>query len=254
MIVLRSLAFNVLFSAWTLAAFLVGLPALASTQAVHFCARLWVRGILALLAVTVGIRHRCVGLDNRPAGPAIYAFKHQSAWDTLVPVLVLERPAITLKQELLRLPLFGWYLSRSGAIPIDRAAGAKSLRRMIQAAKKATAAGQPLVIYPEGTRVAPGQRLPYRPGVAALYRALDLPVVPVAHNAGLFWGRRAFLKRPGVITLEFLPPIAPGLERAEFMRRLEESMETAANRLIDTVSSAASNRSRTNIDPARPGS
>jgi 1-acyl-sn-glycerol-3-phosphate acyltransferase len=124
-------------------------------------------------------------------------------------------------------PFYGWYAARAGSIAIDRSGGARALRGMVAAARRAAAAGRPVVIFPEGTRTAPGRRLAYQPGVAALYQALDLPIVPAAVNSGLFWGRRSFVKKPGRITLEFLDPIPPGLGRREMMAQLEERIETA---------------------------
>jgi len=194
MAVLRSLLFNVFFFAWTLAIVVMGLPFLLLPH--RFTYRLgafWVRVTLAVLGGLVGLRHRVVGLEHRLPGAAIYAVKHQSAWDTLVFALLLDEPAYVLKRELTYLPLFGWMLLRAGMIPVDRAGRASALRRMIGQAKQRTAAGRPLLIYPEGTRTAPGEHRPYQPGVAALYGQLDLPVVPVALNSGLFWGRRQFV-------------------------------------------------------------
>jgi 1-acyl-sn-glycerol-3-phosphate acyltransferase len=234
MAVLRSLLFNVFFFAWTLAIVVMGLPFLLLPH--RFTYRLgafWVRVTLAVLGGLVGLRHRVVGLEHRLPGAAIYAVKHQSAWDTLVFALLLDEPAYVLKRELTYLPLFGWLLLRAGMIPVDRAGRASALRRMIGQAKQRTAAGRPLLIYPEGTRTAPGEHRPYQPGVAALYGQLDLPVVPVALNSGLFWGRRQFVKRPGTITVEFLPAIPPGLPRRAFMAELEKRLEGACARLAE---------------------
>ena len=228
----RSLVFNFLFFGWTAVILVICAPALPfGVAAVHAVGRAWVRVTLALLLLTVGLRHRIVGLENLPEGPAIIAPKHQSTWDTLIFALPLRLPAYVLKRELLGIPLFGLYLRCAGMIPVDRAGGGAALKSMVAAAKAAKAAGRHLLIYPEGTRTAPGARRPYHPGVAALYGQLDLPVVPVALNSGLFWGRRAFMKRPGVITVEFLQPIPPGLSRREFMAELETRIETASDRL-----------------------
>jgi 1-acyl-sn-glycerol-3-phosphate acyltransferase len=153
--------------------------------------------------------------------------KHQSAWDTLILPVVLGDPAVVIKRELLWLPFYGWYAARAGSIPIDRRGGAGTLRRMVAAAREAAAAARPIVIFPEGTRTAPGQRLTYQPGVAALYQSLGLPLVPAAVNSGLYWGRRSFVKRPGRIVLSFLEPIPPGLPRREVMRELESRIEEA---------------------------
>lgn len=228
----RSLVFNILFFGWSAVILLICVPALPfGVAAVHAVGRLWVRVSLILLAATVGLRHRIIGLENLPAGPAIIAPKHQSAWDTLIFALPLRLPAYVLKRELMWIPLFGLYLRCAGMIPVDRSGGSGALKRMVAEAKAAASAGRHLLIYPEGTRTAPGERRPYHPGVAALYGQLDLPVVPVALNSGLYWRRRAFTKRPGVITVEFLPPIPPGLARRAFMAELERRIESASDRL-----------------------
>ncbi len=232
MIEARSLAFNALAAIWTVLIHVLALPCLVHPAAVFAAGRLWSRVILALLAGTVGLRYRAIGLDRRPKGAALYAVKHQSTWETLALPLLLGEPIYVLKRELISVPLFGWYMKRVGAIPVDRAGGAKALRAMIAAARAAAAAKRPIVIFPEGTRTAPGERRAYQPGVAALYVQLGLPVIPVAHNAGLFWGRRSFVKKPGIVTIEFLPAIEPGLPRREFMERLENAIESQAVALL----------------------
>ena len=225
----RSLAFNVAFIGWTVILGMAGLPLLlAPRPAVMRFGRLWDRGALALLRWIVGLDHEIRGLDRLPRGGCIIAMKHQSAWDTLILPIVLGDPAVVLKRELLRVPFYGWYAARAGSIAIDRKAGAGALRAMVKAARPVAAEGRPIVIFPEGTRTAPGARLPYQPGVAALYQALALPLVPAAVNSGHFWGRRSFLKRPGRIVLEFLDPIPQGLPRRRLMAELEERVETAA--------------------------
>ncbi len=232
MIFIRSLLFNVAFYLWTAFMFLLSLPALLlPVGAVWTLGRIWVCGTVLLLRILVGLTHEVRGIAHRPPGAALYAVKHQSAWDTLVFALLLDRPAIVLKKELLNLPLFGWYMRKCRMIPVDRKGRATALKRMAADARDRAAAGRPILIFPEGTRVAPGHRRPYQPGAAALYGALGLPVVPVALNSGLFWGRRSFHKLPGRIVVEFLPPIAPGLDRRIFMAELEAAIETAADRL-----------------------
>ena len=231
---LRSLAFQAAFYAWTGGIGLLTLPVLLLPRpAVLAAARLWIDGTFWLLARLVGLTYEFRGREHRAAGRAIYAMKHQSAWDTLVLMRLFRDPAIVMKGELAWLPLVGWYLLRLGMIPIDRRAGAGALRRMVRMARRRVAEGRDVVVFPEGTRTAPGEAPPYRPGVAALYAALELPVVPVALNSGQFWARRAFTKRPGRIVVAMLPPIPPGLDRATFMNRLRESIETETARLCD---------------------
>jgi 1-acyl-sn-glycerol-3-phosphate acyltransferase len=229
---LRSFIFNLLFGAWTALLAVAGTPLLLlPVGATWALARLWIGVGLAMLAVIVGLRHRVIGWEHHRRGPVIFAAKHQSAWDTLVLSILLDRPAFVLKQELLNVPFFGWYLRRCGMIAVDRQGKAAALKRMLAAAAAVAGSGRPILIFPEGTRVPPGEHRPFQPGVAALYGHLNLPVVPVALNSGLYWGRRSFQKRSGVITLEFLEAIPPGLPRKEFVSTLEASIEHATARL-----------------------
>jgi 1-acyl-sn-glycerol-3-phosphate acyltransferase len=197
----------------------------------RWSARLWARGVMALLARLVGLRHQVRGSGHLPTGPVVLAAKHQSAWDTVIFYLLFDGPVYVLKKELLAIPIAGWYLRRVGMVGVDRRGGAPALKAMIAGVEAALADGRAVVIFPEGTRTAPGERRPYYPGVAALYTRLGAPVVPVALNSGLFWPRRAFLKRPGRIALEFLPPMAPGLGRRAFTAELERRIEYACARL-----------------------
>src|SRR5215470_8398967 len=233
MTTVRSLLFNILFGAWTAVMFVAGLPTLVLPRGATWAmGRLWVRGGVLLLRLTVGLDHCVLGGEQRIAGPAIYAVKHQSAWDTLIFPLLLDRPAYVLKQELVRVPFFGWYMLRLGMIPVDRQGRGAALKQMVRAARAVATAGRPIVIFPEGTRVPPGEQRPYQPGVAALYKDLDLPVVPVAVDTGLRWPRRSFLRRPGTMHVEFLPPIAPGLDRKAFTAALQGRIEERCQVLL----------------------
>jgi 1-acyl-sn-glycerol-3-phosphate acyltransferase len=180
-----------------------------------------------------GISYQVIGAENIPAGACIIASKHQSEWETFKLHLLLGDPAIVLKRELLNIPVIGWYMSRSGSIPIDRGSGTKAIAAMTKAAKGAAAEGRKIVIFPEGTRAAPGEQRPYKSGVAALYQALNVPVVPMALNSGLLWPKNTFFKKRGVITVEFLPPIPAGLPREDMMTRLRDELEPAALRLLE---------------------
>ena len=245
MSLLRSLAFNVFFYSWTTVIVTAGLPLLLGPRSgLYHLGRLWVRVTMAGLALICGLRYEVRGLERLPKGAFLVAAKHQSAWDTLIYSPLLEDAAYVMKQELLWFPLFGLYLMRSGVVAVDRAGGAKALRAMGADARRFTEAGRPLVIFPEGTRTAPGDKRPYHPGIAALYRQLDLPVVPVALNSGLFWARKAAHKKPGTIVLEFLPPIEPGLSRKAFMAELEKRIETASARLAGLPVAKAAERER----------
>lgn len=222
----RSLLFNLFFYGWTALCCLVGLPLLLGPRSgIYVLGRIWAHPILLALHVICGLKHEVRGRENLPEGAVLIAAKHQSAWDTVIFSILLWDHAFVLKQELMRLPLFGLYLKRAGLIPVDRRGGARALKQMVAAAKQVAAQGRPMVIFPEGTRVAPEQHVPYQPGVAALYGQLEVPVVPVALNSGLYWRRNSFWKLPGAITLEFLPPIPPGLQRKDFLARLEQAIE-----------------------------
>ncbi len=232
MAIARSLLFNLCLWLWTLFMLLAALPWLVLPPRWLLAhSRVWMRGVQLLLSRIVGLQYEVRGREHANA-VAIFAFKHQSAWETLAIHLLLDGAAIALKRELTLIPLFGWCLLHAGMIGIDREGGARALRRLIEDARAALARGAPIVIFPEGTRVPPGEQRPYHPGVAALYRHLGCPVVPVALNSGVFWARRSFIKRPGRIVVEFLPPIAPGLERKAFMAELERRLETATARLV----------------------
>ena len=229
---LRSILFNVIYGLWTAAMHVICLPLLLGPRSwIYGAAGLWIDVTLWLLKHVVGLDYRVIGAENLPKGSAIYAAKHQSAWETLFLSRYLHYPAFVLKRELLAIPLFGWYLKKVGMIGIDRKAGASALRNMTRQSAEVFAQDRSLLIFPEGTRVAPGQQKPYQPGIAGLYGQLKVPVVPIALNSGLFWGRKAFVKKPGTITVEILPPIQPGLDRKSLMRDLENRIETAANAL-----------------------
>lgn len=194
-------------------------------------ARLWIRVSLAILRITTGIDHRMTGVERLPEGPFILACKHQSAWETLALTLLVPNAVYVLKKELMRIPFFGWYLWKVGHVAVDRSAGASALKKMVTGARAALDEGHPVIIFPQGTRTAPGTRKPYLPGVAALYTGTGATVVPAALNSGSFWPRRKFRMHRGTITLQFLEPIEPGLDRKEFMKLLEERIESATNRL-----------------------
>lgn len=170
----------------------------------------------------LGITTRVEG--SVPNGPALVAIKHQSMFETTEIALILDTPATVMKSELGRIPLWGRLTRVYGIIPVDREGGGAALRRLLRAADEAKAEGRPIVLFPEGTRVAPGERPPLEPGFAGLYRALGLPVVPVALDSGKIWPRRSFVKRPGVVTMRFGDPIPPGLPRKEAEARVHAAI------------------------------
>jgi 1-acyl-sn-glycerol-3-phosphate acyltransferase len=211
---------------------LLYVPLLPWRPAVELGVRVWAMGTLAMLRAICRLDHRVVGRENLSDRPVVIAAKHQSAWDTIVFLALLDRPAYVLKKELMQIPFYGWYTRRAGMISVDREAGGSALKQLMRQAEKTLGCGRSIVIFPQGTRVAPDADAPYQPGVVALYRHLNVPVVPVALNSGLFWRRRAFVRRPGTITLEFLPAIVPGLPKGEFAAVLRDRIEAASRRLI----------------------
>ncbi|NQV20623.1 MAG: 1-acyl-sn-glycerol-3-phosphate acyltransferase [Rhodospirillales bacterium] len=233
MLFLRSLAFNIAFYTWTTFMVFAFLPALLGpARWVVRGQSLWAGGNLWLMKTLIGIDLEVRGRERIPPGPVIIASKHQSAWDTFVYHKLLDDLAIVLKKELLRIPIYGSYCRKTKMIAVDRKGGSKALRAMLQAGREASAQGRPLLIFPEGTRTAPGTTRPYQPGAAAFYRDLKVPVVPVALNSGLFWPRRRFLRRPGTIVLEFLEPIESGLDRKQFTAELERRIEAGTQALV----------------------
>lgn len=233
MTILRSLLFLLWFAVASIAMHLAALPVLLlSRRAMLRTAQWWARLMLFGLKWIAGLDYEVRGLENLPRGAALVAVKHYAMWETVAFTALLPDPAIVLKRELLRIPLYGWYAQKMGMIAIDRESGASAIRAMVGAAKRAIASGRQIVIFPEGTRRRPGDVPAYKPGVAALYGQLDVPCVPVAHNSGLYWIRSSLIRKPGTIVVEFLPALPPGLRRTEFMARLETSIETATNRLL----------------------
>lgn len=231
MTALRSALFILALWAWTLLLGILFLPALAGPRGPAVAAaRFWLGGVFVFLRLLCGLGYEVRGAV--PRGAALVASKHQSTFETFAFRLILDDPAVILKRELLRIPIFGWYLAKSGVIAIDRAAGTKALKSMVKGAEAAAAAGRQVLIFPEGHRMAVGEAPDYHTGVAMLYGALGLPCVPVAINSGLYWGRGGLAKRPGTVVVEFLDPIAPGLDRKAFMAELQARIETATARLV----------------------
>jgi 1-acyl-sn-glycerol-3-phosphate acyltransferase len=232
MLWLRSATFNVLFFAWSALVLGISLPlGLVPRGAMRWSAQRLTMGTLFMLRHIIGLTYEVRGDLSLLRQPVIVACKHQSAWDTFIFYLLARDPAYVMKKELMLIPVYGWLARKQRMIPIDRKAGAGALRGLLRAAETALAERRQIIIFPQGTRVAPGASAPYQSGVAALYGRLGCPVVPVALNSGCFWPRRSFIKYPGRIVLELLPPIAPGLPKAKFMAELERRIETATARL-----------------------
>lgn len=191
-----------------------------------------------LLAVICRTRLEVRGRENLPAGPCLVVSKHQSMWDTFALIPLLHDPAIVLKDELKYIPFYGWFCVKFEHILVKRDRAAVALKAMLKDAKERAAQGRHILIFPEGTRAAPGAPPDYKPGYVALYEGLELPAVPLALNSGLFWPRRSNLRFPGIIVVEFLPALPAGMPRAQFRRQIEEMLEQASNRLIAEAAAA----------------
>jgi len=175
---------------------------------------------------------RSVVRGNVPTDEVIVAAKHQSFLDILIIADALPRPRFIMKSILRFAPILGWFALRIGCVPVDRGKKTKAIEQMrLGVANNPAGPGQ-LIIYPQGTRVAPGAHLPYKVGPAVLYTQLNQPCVPAATNVGLFWPRRGIMRKPGVAVVEFLDPLPPGLDQKTFMQELETVVETHSDRLM----------------------
>jgi len=222
MALVRSLLFAAIFYPATVLWVLVGVVATLLGRRPTLAVVLgWVRFHDALTAKLLGIRSTVLGAI--PPGPHLIAVKHQSMYETLEMVRLTNLPVVVMKKELADIPLFGFMTRRYGVIPVERSAGAKALRTLVAEGQAAVATGRPVIIFPEGTRVRPGERPPLRPGFAGLYRALGLPVVPVAVDSGRLWGR-GLVHHGGTVTFKVGETLPPGLKRDDIERRVHAAI------------------------------
>jgi 1-acyl-sn-glycerol-3-phosphate acyltransferase len=234
LVILRSVVFNVLFYLNLSVQLVAALPTLVMPRrAIIEVARFWARSNLWLLRIVCGTRVEFRGLEIIPEGPLLVASKHQSLWETFALITVFHDPAYIMKRELMWIPFFGWYIAKMRMIPVHRGSRSKALKKAVAATKaELERNSRQLIIYPEGTRRAPGDEPNYKYGIVELYAQLGVPVVPVAHVAGLYWPRRKFLRFPGAIKARYLPPIPPGLDKEEFMQRLIRETEAACDQYL----------------------
>ena len=224
MVYLKSFVFNSLFYAGTgVLVIVMGPVLLFPSRYARAVSRFWGYMTYLLLGM-IGITQTVIG-ERHLSRQVLYAVKHQSAWETIILSWLLAAPAFVLKHELLRLPIIGWFFIKTGCIPVDRSAGMRALREMRAAGQALAKKDRSILLFPQGTRVAPGVDQPYEIGVFSLYQATGLPVVPVALNSGHVWPRNSWLKYPGKVTVEFLEPIQPGLDRKRFMAKLKHLIE-----------------------------
>lgn len=234
MLLFRSFLFNVVFYANLIVQMILWTPYffLAPRKKAWLVPKFWARSCLWWQRVIVGTKVSIEGLANLPEGSYIIAPKHQSFWDTFAFLPHIPDAVYILKRELTWIPMFGWYVQKMRMIPIHRGSRSKALKQALTIARERLKEGRQLIIYPEGTRRPPGAEPAYKYGIVELYAELDLPVVPIAHVAGLYWPRRRFVRYPGTIRARILPPIPPGLDRETFQARLIAETEAACDELL----------------------
>ena len=236
MLAIRSSLFNIVFISWTiilLSTLWLLMP--FSRKIFRQAVALWPRLTFPLMRYILGLTFEQRGLENIPDEAVIFAAKHQSTWDTMYFLWLNYDNAYVMKGELNRIPFWKWYMNKCQHVVVDRSGGPSAMRQMISDASDIILGGRSLVIFPEGTRTAPGESKIYHPGIAALYSHTNATIIPVALNSGHFWGRRQFIKKQGTLAIQFLPPIPKNLDRKAFMVELELRIESATRKLEDEV-------------------
>lgn len=238
MLFLRSFIFACLFYGFTaISAVIAASLSLLSPKRLPVFAALWSRTWLAFYAGICGVTYEVRGREHIPPGGCVLAMKHQSVWDTCALFAIFDRPVYVLKSGLMWIPFFGWALAALGCIPVKRGTGKRALDDMVRGTLVALGQNKQVVIFPEGTRTQVGQTADYKTGISHLYMGLGVECIPVALNSGLFWPRHTFLRPPGRVVVQILPPIPPGLPRKEMFDRLVRTVEDASRQLCAAGSS-----------------
>ncbi|MBO7257756.1 MAG: 1-acyl-sn-glycerol-3-phosphate acyltransferase [Alphaproteobacteria bacterium] len=238
MIYIRSLLFNIVGYGIIAVACIVNsiIGAFHRPLTIKTWNNIFLPGVKLALKYIAGLKIEVRGAQYIDQNNCIYAGKHESALETYVLTTFIKRATLVMKKELTYIPIFGWAQAFYGIIPVDRSAGSAAMKSMLRSAKEKLAQQRPIIIFPEGTRRKPEQEPAYKPGVAMLYQHLNVPVIPIATNTGMFWGKNSFLRYPGTVVFEFLPPIAPGLDKKEFMEKLQNVIEEKCHELnMETV-------------------
>ncbi|MCL6282878.1 1-acyl-sn-glycerol-3-phosphate acyltransferase [Ruegeria sp. 2012CJ41-6] len=231
---LRSVVFTIIMYLWMAVMGILFSPyaLLSRNGALHAC-KIYARSVIWMAGWMIGLKGQVRG--PVPTGEVVIAAKHQSFFDIMLIFVAVPRAKFIMKRELLWTPFIGLYAKRLGCIPVDRGKKGAAVAKMVKdVASEFSEPGQ-LVIYPQGTRVAPDVYKKYKVGTAILYKGLNYPCVPAATNVGVFWPRSGILRKPGLATVEFLPTIAPGVGRDAFMAQLEDAIETRSNDLMREV-------------------
>ena len=232
--IIRSLLFNFCYISWTLIVGIIFWPVvfLPTEIIILVVGKIWAQGLYFFLKLFCNLKLELKGSNNIPKTSAIFTSKHQSTLETFMFHILIHKPVFVLKQELLNIPVFGYYLKKMGMIAIDRDGGIKSLKILLKQVEEKIKQGYSIIIFPEGTRVTPGASKTYNAGIAAIYNIKVANVIPVALNTGCFWPKNSFLKKPGKFTIEFLPAMSNDLDKREFMKYLEEIIETRSKDLV----------------------
>ena len=253
MILVRSAIFQVVSYTTFIVMMLLGVPCLVlPRRATMRLVRSWAWISVKLLALICGTKVEFRHLERLPRGAALLAVKHQSFLETFALITVLDDFSFILKKELTAIPFFGWYAKRAGQIAVDRSRRGATIAGLQRNVRAALAAGRQVVIFPEGTRKPVGAPPDYKAGVAALVGASGMACIPVALNSGVFWPRRGFLRRPGTIVFEFLPPIAPMEDKRAFLAALEGAIEPATDALVAEALAADASLRKVVPQPAAP--
>src|ERR1700676_3853229 len=233
-IFLRSLIYNVLFYVLLVLWMLVAVPTFLLPRRIFMrVAKAWARSNIWLMSLICHIKVEYRGVEKIPKGPLIVASKHQSMWETFALLQFFDAPLFIYKRELGWIPLFGWYLMKSGMIGVDRDGGMRSLMEIARRAPKEIRGGRQLIIFPEGTRTPVRAPPEYMNRGRQNYAHRCVTCIPVALNSGLCWPRRTFMRYPGTLVVEFLDPLPAGLSRKDFIVRIREAIEDATNRLVE---------------------
>lgn len=232
--IIRSFIFNCFYVFWTLTVGVLFLPVvfMPTHIIILVVGKIWAQGLYFFLKLFCNLKLDLKGIKNRPNSPTIYASKHQSALETFMYHILIHKPVFVLKKELLNIPVFGYYLKKMGMIAIDRSGGMKSLKLLLKEVQEKIDNGYSIIIFPEGTRTKPGDHVEYNAGITAIYNLKAANIIPVALNTGCFWPKDSFHKKPGKFTIEFLTPMSNELNKKEFMKELEETIETRSKELI----------------------
>lgn len=234
---IRAILFYMGMSIWTVCLAIIYFPFcyILPPEKLNRVSYYWAYGSLTWLRICCGISYQVIGKEHLAHGSNIIVSNHQSSFETLVFHVIAHNCSFVLKKELRRIPFFGFYLSRIGMVIIDRAGGASTLKEMIKQVKHCVSKKRDIIIFPEGTRIAVGEERPYQPGVVALYtnKALaEYPIIPVAHNAGLYWPKNTLVKNPGKITIEIMPAMVKGMEKEVFLSQLQSTIREKTHELV----------------------